>query len=118
MAAKEIGLVLSADAWDMEDEKTKARVKGVSVWFLTEYRETSDEVGGPVGFKPSKTAGTPELLEKLRGMSLPAQCEMHYGSKPGAAGKATLILNDVTFVKSVDVFGTAAANASAVKKTA
>lgn len=113
--SKEIGLVLSADAWDMQDEKTNKRISGVSVWFLTDYREPSDEVGSPVGFKPAKTSGTPELLEKLRSMQLPAQCEMHFGSKPGAAGKATLILNDVTFVKSVDVFGIAVVNSS-VKK--
>lgn len=102
--AKDIALVLSADAWSMPDEKTGEILSGVSIWFLTDYR--AQDHATQVGYKPAKVGGTPEILEKLRTISLPAQCEMHYGAKPGAAGKATLILNDVTFVKSVDVFGT------------
>lgn len=106
--SKELALVLSGDAWDMEDEKTHERLSGVSVWFLTDYRE-SDSLGtGPVGFKPAKTGSTPALLEKLRSMNLPAVCEMHYGSRPGAGGKATLVLSDVTFVRAVDCFSAVA----------
>lgn len=114
--SKEVALVLSGDAWDMEDEKTKARIKGVSIWFLTSYREQDAEGLGPVGYKPSKVSGTNELLEKMRSMSLPALCEMHYSSRPGAGGKATLVLSDVTFVKSIDVFavGTASKSKQAV----
>jgi hypothetical protein len=103
---KDIALVLSADAWNMVDEKTGEAMSGVSIWFLTEYRDQSHAT--QVGYKPAKVGGSPEILEKLRTLQLPAQCEMHYGAKPGAAGKATLILNDITYVKSVDVFGSAA----------
>ncbi len=106
--SKEVALVLSGDAWDMEDEKTKSRIKGVSIWFLTSYREQDPEGMGPVGYKPSKVSGTNELLEKMRSMALPALCEMHYSSRPGAGGKATLVLSDLTFVKSVDVFSAGA----------
>lgn len=99
----DIALVLSADAWNMTDEKTGELLSGVSIWFLTNYRAQNHAT--QVGYKPAKVAGTPEILEKLRSISLPAQCKMHYSAKPGAGGKATLILSDVTFVKSVDVFG-------------
>lgn len=102
--AKDIALVLSADAWNMTDEKSGELLSGVSIWFLTDYR--AQDHATQVGYKPAKVSGTPEILEKLRSISLPAQCEMHYSAKPGAGGKATLILADVTFVKSVDVFGT------------
>lgn len=103
MAGKEVALILSADAWSMPDEKTGEVLSGVSIWFLTDYREQNHAT--QVGYKPAKVGGTHEILEKLRTMALPAQCEMTYGAKPGAAGKATLVLNDVTFVKAVDVFG-------------
>lgn len=112
---KDLALVLSADAWNMTDEKTGEQMSGVSIWFLTDYRDQTHAT--QVGYKPAKVGGSPELLEKLRTMALPAQCEMVYGAKPGAGGKATLTLNDVVFVKSVDVFGNAA-NAASAKKAA
>ena len=46
-----------------------------------------------------------ELFEKLRAIKLPAVCEMVYGAKPGAAGKATLVLIDILNPKPVDLFG-------------
>lgn len=100
--SKEIALILSADAWAMTDEKSGEVLKGVSIWFLTEYRTQDND--SQVGYKPAKVGGTPEILAKLRTINLPAQCEMVYGAKPGAAGKATLVLNDITFVKTIDVF--------------
>lgn len=110
----EQALVLSADSWAMTDEKTGEMLKGVSVWFLNSYREDSVE---SIGWKPAKVGGTKEILEALRGQ-LPAICEMHYGAKPGAQGKATLTLIGVKVVRQVNLFGNPAIAPDTPKKAA
>jgi hypothetical protein len=100
----EKALVLSGDAWNMTDEKTGQMLNGISVWFLTPYREQGVKAG-EAGYKPAKVGASPELFEKLRNIKLPAMCDMVYGAKPGAAGKATLVLIDVLNPVHVDVFG-------------
>lgn len=97
----ERALILSADRWEMPDERTGEIRKGVSVWYVNDYREDTDT---SVGFKPTKVSASPEMLEKLRHSQLPAVYELHYGSRPGKDNKPTLTLIDVGFVSSVDVF--------------
>lgn len=100
----ETALVLSSDVWAMADEKTGAPLSGVSVWFLTPYREQG-KTAGQSGYKPAKIGASQELSDKLRSIKLPALCEMVYGAKPGALGKATLVLLDVLNPRPVDLFG-------------
>lgn len=100
----EKALVLSGDAWAMTDEKSGEMLNGVSVWFVNPYREQGAKAG-EAGYKPAKVGATAELFEKLRAIKLPAVCEMVYGAKPGAAGKATLVLIDILNPKPVDLFG-------------
>lgn len=97
----EKALVLSADSWSMPDEKTGEIRSGVSVWYVNDYRENTDK---GVGMKPTKVSSDPSLFEALRKATLPALFEMHYGSRPGAQGKATLTLVGLTHVADVDVF--------------
>lgn len=92
----EKALVLSGDPWEMPDERTGEIRKGVSIWFVNQYRE------GDFGQKPSKVSAVPEVLEGLRG-KLPAVCELEYGARPGAQGKATLTLVGVRVLRSVDL---------------
>jgi hypothetical protein len=106
----EKALVLSADAWEMTDEKTGELRKGVSVWFLNDYRE---DTLTSVGFKPTKVSADPSMLDLLRSAKLPALFEMHYGSRPGAQGKATLTLIGMGHIADLDVF-----NVPAPKKAA
>lgn len=105
----ERALITSADAWEMPDERTGELRRGVSIWFLNEYREDTAQA---FGFKPTKVSGTPEVLEEVRG-KLPGFFELQFGSRPGAQGKATLTLVGLKHIKSVDLFGNkpAAANA-------
>lgn len=97
-----LAIILSADPWAMPDEKTGEILKGVSVWFVNQYRESADS--SHFGFKPVKIGGTPEILAKLKKHAGPILARMVYGARPGAAGKATLVLNDFEFVKAADMF--------------
>lgn len=97
----ERALITSADTWEMTDERTGEIRKGLSVWYLNEYREDTETA---VGSKPTKVSAARELLEQMRG-KVPGMFEMEYGSRPGAQGKATLTLIGVKFVRAIDLFG-------------
>lgn len=104
----ERALVLSADAWEMPDEKTGEIRKGVSVWYVNSYRE--DEAKS-VGFKPTKLAATFDAFDQLRVGGLPGLFEMDFGTRPGAQNKATLTLISAKHVGKVELFGKAKAAA-------
>jgi len=95
-------VVLSADSWGMTDEKTGQVLAGVSVWYVNDYREDSAE---SIGFKPTKIGCKDDVFATLKQHSLPAVFELEFGAKPGAGNKATLILNAVKFVSTIDLFG-------------
>lgn len=97
----ERALVLSADAWEMTDEKTGEVLKGVSVWYVNEYDEEARKGNG---FKPTKISATPEALAQLSG-KLPCVADLDFGSRPGAGGKAALTLTRISVVKAnVELF--------------
>lgn len=93
-------LILSADAWDMLDERTGRPMSGISVWYANDYREDTEV---SFGYKPTKVAATPETLSQLRG-KLPGVFEVSFGSRPGAQNKAQLTLVGVKHVAAVDLF--------------
>jgi len=97
----ERALVLSVDKWEMADERTGEIRKGLSVWYVNEYREDSDE---GFGYKPTKVSADLSLLDTFRKAKLPSMCEMNYGSRPGAQGKATLTLTEATIVANLNLF--------------
>lgn len=92
----EKALVLSADPWEMTDEKTGEVRKGASIWYLNTYRE------GDLGQKPTKVSVAPELMAQIKG-KLPAVCELEYGSRPGAQNKATLTVIGMRMHQTVDL---------------
>lgn len=104
----EKALVLSADAWEMADEKTGELRKGVSVWYVSNYRE--DDVKS-AGFKPTKLAGTFEAFDALRASGLPGLFELDFATRPGAQNKATLTLVAAKHVGKVELFGKASRGA-------
>lgn len=106
----ERALILSCDAWDMVDEKTGEMRRGLTVWYLNDYREDSD---GSFGLKPTKVSADRSLLESLRSAQLPAMFDLDFGSRPGAQGKATLTLVKATKFASVNLFAQQSAKAAA-----
>ena len=105
----ERALILSVDKWEMADEKTGELRRGLSVWYVNEYREDTQD---SFGYKPTKVSAAPELLEFFRKARLPALFEMHYGSRPGAQGKATLTLIKADGIANVNLFSTPAKTAA------
>lgn len=97
----ERALVLSVDKWEMVDERTGELRKGLSVWYVNEYRDDTDDA---FGYKPTKVSASPELLDMFRKAKLPSLCEMHYGSRPGAQGKATLTLINADLIGNLKLF--------------
>lgn len=100
----EKALVLSADAWEMPDERTGELRKGVSVWLLSNYREDDAR---SVGFKPTKLAGSFEAFDQLRAGGVPGMFEIDYATRPGKDNKATLTLVAAKHVGKVELFGKA-----------
>lgn len=94
-------LILSADAWDMTDERTGRPMSGISVWYANDYREDTEV---SFGYKPTKVAATPEILSQLKG-NLPGIFDINFGSRPGTQNKATLTLISVQKVAPIDLFG-------------
>lgn len=94
----EKALVLSADPWEMTDKETGQIIKGVSFWYVNNYRD------GENGQKPTKVSVSSELHDAVKG-KLPALCELDFGSRPGAQGKATLTVTGVKVLKGVDFSG-------------
>ncbi|MNZ27763.1 hypothetical protein D3C78_449840 [compost metagenome] len=102
----ERALILSCDAWDMVDEKTGEMRRGLSVWYVNDYREDSES---SFGYKPTKVSADRALLDSFKLASLPALFDLDFGSRPGAQGKATLTLVDARKVQSVNLFQSTAA---------
>ena len=97
----ERALILSCDTWEVSDEKTGEIRKGLSVWYVNDYRaDTQDSFG----FKPTKINADISLLDHLRGAKLPALFDLDLGSRPGAQGKATLTLTGLTKIQAVNLF--------------
>lgn len=94
----EKALVLSADQWNLTDEKTGEMRDGVSFWYVNHYRD------GENGQKPTKVSVASELFDVVRG-KLPALCDLDFGSRPGAGGKATLTVTGCKVIKPIDFSG-------------
>jgi hypothetical protein len=100
----ERALVLSCDSWDMTDEKTGEMRRGLSVWYVNDYRDDGAE---SLGLEPTKVSADRQLLDQLRDAKLPALFDLDLGSRPGAQGKATLTLVGLKLVQRVELFRTA-----------
>lgn len=99
----EVVHILSADPYGFTDDKTGRRNEGVTVWYQTNYRDSS---GDYLGYKPIKVPATKEVFESLKGHSLRAGLyRVVFQSRPGAESKPTLTMVRVLeFVEEVDPF--------------
>lgn len=97
----ERALILSVDRWEMTDERTGEMRRGLSVWYVNEYREDTADA---IGYKPTKVSADLELFPLFAKARLPALFDMSYGSRPGAQGKATLTLIKADPLANVNIF--------------
>lgn len=105
----ERALVLSGDAWEMKDERTGELLSGVSVWYVSNYREDDEK---SAGFKPTKIAASMETFKAIRLDGLPGVFELDFASRPGAQNKAALTLVGAKHVGKVDLFGSKVSKAA------
>jgi hypothetical protein len=91
-------LLLSADPWELTDERTGEIRRGVSFWFVSDYRE------GDSGLKPTKVSGDRSLLGLVAG-HLPCVASLGFATRPGAGNKASLQLVDVAVHQPFDLEG-------------
>lgn len=100
----ERAVILSVDKWSMPDERTGEIRDGLSVWYVNEYREDTKDA---LGSKPTKVSASPELFDLFTKARLPALFNLHFGSRPGAQGKATLTLTGVDGIANLNLFAPA-----------
>lgn len=97
----ETALVLSADKWNLTDEKTGELRNGIMVQYINDYREDSDRA---IGFKPIKASSTPEVFDAIRKGGAPALYQLDFRTRPGQAGKPTLVIVKAELVRAVKIF--------------
>jgi hypothetical protein len=93
-------LILSADQYRVVNDSGEV-IEGVTVWYLNDYRDASQQ---SVGFKPTKISAQLEMWPVLKGLNLPALCELDFVTRPGAQGKPTLQLRDIKHLQAVELF--------------
>ncbi|GGY21261.1 hypothetical protein [Pseudoduganella dura] len=103
-------LILSADRYDITDEKTGVVQPLFQLWYITDYRESSEREQGS---KPIKMLTTPEMFAKLSAQKLPAMFDMELRSRPGKGNTAALTVVDINFVSAINIFGAEPAKAKA-----
>ncbi|RNE89381.1 hypothetical protein EBL85_16355 [Marichromatium sp. AB32] len=91
-------LVLSVDPWEMQDERTGESRRGLSIWYLNQYRD------GELGQKPTKISASLDLMSDLRGR-VPCVCDLDFGSRPGAGNKAVLTVVALDVIEEFDLVG-------------
>lgn len=94
-------LIISADKWNMTDEKTGELRNGVTLQYVNDYREDTDT---SVGFKPIKTSVSDAVFDVIKKSGAPAMYKLDTRSRPGKDGKPTLSVISAQFVKPVKIF--------------
>lgn len=97
----EKALVIAADRYEFTDEKSGEIRKGVTVYYINDYRDDTDKA---LGFKPIKAPATPEVFEEMRKGGAPALYDLDFKTRPGQEGKPVLTLVKAVFDKAVKVF--------------
>jgi len=98
-------LVLSMDFWEFPDEKTGELKSGGTCWYMNNYR---DDAEGSLGLKPTKLSIPSDrfapIMAKVKAGGLPAIYGLDFGTRPGKENKPTLVLVDLLYVRTPDIF--------------
>lgn len=102
----ETTLILSADRWELTDDKTGELRSGVVLYYVNQYRDPTDRA---IGLRPTKTSATPEVFETVRKGGAPGLYQLDFRTRPGKEGKPTLVAAKAEFLRKLDLFGEAGA---------
>lgn len=97
----DVALVLSSDHYRLTDEKTSEIKELFQVWYVNQYRESSDT---ELGCKPIKITCDEAVFQSLKTFNLPAVCSLDFSSRPGKAGAAALVLSRVQLLSNPPIF--------------
>ena len=91
-------LVLGVKAYDFQKEGQE-RLVGANVHYIDLLMSDYDQ--NTKGYVPMKTSCTPKAISQLT--VLPGLYNLEFRQKPGANGKATLVLADAEFISKVNL---------------
>ena len=94
-------LLLSVDKYQFPDEKTGEIRKGVTVQYINDYRDDTDDA---VGLKPIKAPATDDFFGMVKQHSVPGMYDIDFRTKPGKENKPTLTVVGGKFVRAVKLF--------------
>lgn len=97
-------LILSVNKYEFTDEKTGEIKKGVTLHYVSDYRENT---ATELGFKPSKTGANEAVFDAVLKGGVPGMYRIDTRSKPGKDGKPTLTVVGAQLAKKVPLFETA-----------
>lgn len=94
-------LLLSADQYNVTNEATGEILRGITMFYLNDYREDTAQ---SLGYKPTKISAPMELWATLQKLEVPCIAELSFITRPGAMGKATAVVNGIEFVRAAPLF--------------
>lgn len=96
-------LLLSADQYSLTNETTGELLQGTTLFYLNDYREDGKL---SLGYKPTKISASTQIFDAIKrsAIQLPALADIEITTRPGAAGKATLVAVSCNPVESVTLF--------------
>jgi hypothetical protein len=97
----ETALVLSADHYEFTDEKTGDVRRGVTVQYITDYREDTPR---SVGYKPIKAPAASDVFDAIKKNGAPALYHLTTKTRPGKEGKPALTVVKADLIKSLSIF--------------
>lgn len=97
----DVALVVSADLYEITDQKTGEELKLHQVWFIAEYREATDK---EKGCKPIKMLTTPEIFHELMNHPLPALFDLDIKVRPGSKNSVAATITGFRFLSVPKIF--------------
>ncbi len=95
-------IVLGVQSWEIEDEKTRKKLDGISVHYLDPSSPSEEE--DSVGIFTAKLTAKTSLKDSFT--TLPGRYIFDIGLKRTGGGKTGVELNSVKYVSSVDFSST------------
>lgn len=93
--------VLSADNWELTDERTGEIRRGVTITYVNNYREPSER---SLGLRPTKAPATYEVFELIKKGGVPGFYRLDFRTRPGKEAKPVLTVSGAEFVRKLELF--------------
>lgn len=94
-------LILSADQWELTDETTGEVRRGVTVYFVNAYRESTSK---SIGLRPTKVPAMLDVFDSIRKGGAPGIYFLDFRTRPGKEGKPVLTATQARLDRKLDLF--------------